>query len=599
MGTIKILSEIVANKIAAGEVVERPASIVKELVENSLDAGARSIAVWAGYGGKGLIRVKDDGCGMDAEDARACLLRHATSKIAAAEDIERIATLGFRGEALPSIASVSRLTLITRRQADDAATIIKTAGGVVESISQCVAEPGTTLEIADLFFNTPARRKFLKSDPAEYNAIAEVFMTICLSRSAVSFTLRRNNDLVADYPACAGLLERIGQLYSPDFSEKLYRVAIDKTDFKLDGYVSAPDTTRVNRTGQKFFINGRPVQSAGLSMALTRAYSEFLPRGRFPVAFLFLDIPHDFVDVNVHPAKREVRLRTESYFQDLIVQAIRKELHGRGFFLEEPRSGMPQDTTRTAGFESRPPLRFNSLREEAATWQTPEKTAVPAEEGAGSSRPSAAILLEEAISRQRSDTHPFDSVRVTGQVLGMYIIAEKDGEIAVFDQHAAHERILYEELLASLAQSTGASQKMIFPVTLHLGIQEGPIMQSTVDYFQQLGFGINPLGGDSYAIDAVPACMTVVDPAAVVRDSLHELMEGHAAKAFESRLQELAAILACKTYAVKAGKALSLPEMEHLVKRLGAAENPHVCPHGRPTFFIITRQELERRFKRT
>ena len=169
----------------------------------------------------------------------------------------------------------------------------------------------------------------------------------------------------------------------------------------------------------------------------------------------------------------------------------------------------------------------------------------------------------------------------------------------MFDQHAAHERILYEELLASLAQSTGASQKMIFPVTLHLGIQEGPIMQSAVDYFQQLGFGINPLGGDSYAIDAVPACMTVVDPAAVVRDTLHELMEGHAAKAFEGRLQELAAILACKTYAVKAGKALSLPEMEHLVKRLGAAENPHVCPHGRPTFFIITRQELERRFKRT
>ena len=599
MGTIQVLSEIVANKIAAGEVVERPASIVKELVENSLDAGARSIAVWAGYGGKGLIRVKDDGCGMDADDARTCLLRHATSKITDAEDIERIATLGFRGEALPSIASVSRLTLITRRPCDDAATIIKTAGGVVESVSQCVAEPGTTLEVADLFFNTPARRKFLKSDPAEYNAIAEIFMTICLSRSDVSFTLRRNNDLVADYPACAGLLERIGQLYSPDFSEKLYRVAIDKTDFKLDGYVSAPDTTRVNRTGQKFFINGRPVQSAGLSMALTRAYSEFLPRGRFPVAFLFLDIPHDFVDVNVHPAKREVRLRTESYFQDLIVQAIKKELQGKGFFLEEPSSRIPQDMPRERAFDSRPPLRFNSLREEAAAWQTPDKTTVPAGEGSWSSRPPAAILLEEAISRQRADAHPFDSVRVTGQVLGMYIIAEKDGEIAVFDQHAAHERILYEELLASLVQSTGASQKMIFPVTLHLGIQEGPIMEGSVDYFQQLGFGINNLGGGSYSIDAVPACMTGIDPAVVVRDTLHELMEGHAAKAFDSRLQELAAILACKTYAVKAGKALSLPEMEHLVKRLGAAENPHVCPHGRPTFFIITRQELERRFKRT
>ena len=599
MGTIRVLSEIVANKIAAGEVVERPASIVKELVENSLDAGARSIAVWAGYGGKGLIRVKDDGCGMDAEDARTCLLRHATSKITDADDIERIATLGFRGEALPSIASVSRLTLITRRPCDDAATIIKTAGGVVEAVSQCAAEPGTALEVADLFFNTPARRKFLKSDPAEYNAIAEIFMTICLSRSAVSFTLRRNNDLVADYPACGGLLERIGQLHSADFSDKLYRIAIDKTDFKLHGYVSAPDTTRVNRTGQKFFINGRPVQSAGLSMALTRAYSEFLPRGRFPVAFLFLDIPHDFVDVNVHPAKREVRLRTESYFQDLIVRAIKKELQSKGFFLEEPSSRIPQDMPQKRTFDSRPPVYINSLREEATNWQTQEKTTLLKENCALPSRPTAAILLEEAISRQRADAHPFDSVRVTGQVLGMYIIAEKDGEIAVFDQHAAHERILYEELLATLVQNTGASQKMIFPVTLHLGIHEGPIMEGSIDYFQQLGFGINTLGGASYAIDAVPACMTGIDPAIVVRDTIHELMESHAAKAFDSRLQELAAILACKTYAVKAGKALSLPEMEHLVKRLGAAENPHVCPHGRPTFFIITRQELERRFKRT
>jgi DNA mismatch repair protein MutL len=599
MGTIRVLSEIVANKIAAGEVVERPASIVKELVENSIDAGAQSIAVWAGYGGKGLIRVKDDGCGMDAEDARTCLLRHATSKITDADDIGRIATLGFRGEALPSIASVSRLTLTTRRSGDDAATIIKTAGGVVESVSQCVAEPGTTLEVADLFFNTPARRKFLKSDPAEYSALAEIFMTICLSRSSLSFSLRRNNELVADYPACADLLERIGQLYSTDFSEKLYPVTIDKTDFKLHGYVSAPDTTRINRTGQKFFINGRPVQSAGLSMALTRAYSEFLPRGRFPVAFLFLDIPSDFVDVNVHPAKREVRLRTESYFQDLIVQAIKKELHGKGFFLEEPAGRIPQEMPRESAFDSRAPLRFNSFREEAATWQTHEKTALTGREPAGGSRPPAAILLDEAISRQRADGKPFDSVRVTGQMLGMYIIAEKDGEIAVFDQHAAHERILYEELLASLKQHTGASQKMIFPVTMHLGLQEGPIMERSIDYFQQLGFGINSLGGGSYAIDAVPSCMTDIDPAAVVKDTLHELMEGHAAKAFESRLQELAAILACKTYAVKAGKALTLPEMEHLVKRLGAADNPHICPHGRPTFFIVTRQELERRFKRT
>ena len=599
MGIIKILPELVANKIAAGEVVERPASIVKELIENSLDAGAGSIAVSVGYGGKGLIKVRDDGCGMDEGDARTCLLRHATSKIADAEDIEHIATLGFRGEALPSIASVSRLTLTTRKACDDAATIIKTAGGVIESASQTTAEPGTTIEVADLFFNTPARRKFLKSDAAEYTAIAEVFSTISLSRRAVAFTLRRNNELAAEYPACADLRERISQIYSADISEKLYPVALEKTDFKLSGFVGAPDTTRVNRTGQKFFINGRPVQSAGLSMALTRAYDEFLPRGRFPVAFLFLEIDHSFVDVNVHPAKREVRLRTESYFQDLLVKAIKQELHGRGFFLEEPSCAIPRQTTYAP-----PAADFRVLKEAASGWSAPNPLppSTPGSAGAYGHPPArqpAAVRLEEAISRQSPDAGPFDTVRVTGQVLGMYILAEKDGEVAVFDQHAAHERILYEELLAMLSQNTDASQKMIFPATLHLGLQEGPVLEGALEYFHKLGFGINPLGGGSFSIDGVPACMTDIDPASLIRDSIHELMDSTASKAFESRLQELAAILACKTYAVKAGKALSMPEMEHLIKRLGRAENPHICPHGRPTFFIISRQELDRRFKRT
>lgn len=599
MGIIKILPELIANKIAAGEVVERPASIVKELIENSLDAGARSIAVSVGYGGKGLIQVRDDGCGMDAGDARACLLRHATSKIRDAADIEAIATLGFRGEALPSIASVSRLTLTTRRAGDATATVITTAGGVVESESQSTAEPGTTVEVADLFFNTPARRKFLKSDPAEYTAIAEVFSTISLSRSSVSFTLRRNNKPAADYPACAGLRERICQIYPAEISDKLYPVTLDKTDFKLSGFVGAPDYTRVNRTGQKFFINGRPVQSPGLSMALMRAYDAFLPRGRFPVAFLFLDIDPSFVDVNVHPAKREVRLRTESYFQDVLVKAVKQELHGRGFFLEEPSCAIPQQSVYRPAAAVKPTGNVRLLKEDSAGWSLPDPSPPAAQAGMEIQSQPAAVRLEDAISRQSAGAGIFSSVRVTGQVLGIYILAEKDGELMVFDQHAAHERILYEELLASFLQNTDASQKMIFPSTLHLDLQEGPVLEETLGYFQKLGFGINPLGGGSFSIDGVPACITDTNPARLIHDSIHELLDGAAAKAFESRVQELAAILACKTYAIKAGKALSLPEMEHLIKRLGRAENPHICPHGRPTFFIMSRQELDRRFKRT
>ena len=595
MGNIKILSETVANKIAAGEVVERPASIVKELVENSLDAGARSIAVWAAYGGKGLIKVRDDGCGMDAEDARACLLRHATSKIADAEDIERIATLGFRGEALPSIASVSRFSLVTRRACDEAGTMVKAAGGVMESSSPCAAEPGTTIEVADLFYNTPARRKFLKSDPAEYAAIAEVFSTISLSRWAVSFSLRRNGEPAAGHPACPDLLGRIGQIYPPEISERLYAVSLEKPDFRLTGFVGAPDATRVNRTGQKFFINGRPVQSAGLSMALTRAYAEFLPRGRFPVAFLFLEIDPDFVDVNVHPAKREVRLRTESYFHDLIAYAVRGELGGRGFFLDEPASAIHEAASPPAAPAAQSPD-FRALRESASAWNAAAAIdQTPADPG----RQPAALRLEDAIRRQGPGAGAFGSVQIVGQALGTYIIAVLDGELAVFDQHAAHERILYEELLAVLPQAAEASQKMIFPATLHLGPQEWPIFEESIEEFRRFGFGINPLGGGSVSIDGVPACLTGIDPSRVLRDSVHELMEDGFSKAFQSRLEELAAILACKTHAVKAGAALSPEEMEHLVRRLGRAGNPHACPHGRPTFFFLSRQELERRFKRS
>lgn len=601
MGIIKVLPDIVANKIAAGEVVERPASIVKELMENALDAGAGSITVWAGYGGKGLIRVRDDGCGMDGEDARACLLRHATSKIADAGDIQGIATLGFRGEALPSIASVSRFTLTTRRACDDAATMVKAEGGVIESAGPCAAEPGTTVEVADLFFNTPARRKFLKSDAAEYAAIAEVFSTISLSRCGTAFCLRRNNEPAAQYPACADLRDRIAQIYPPEVSGRLYPVALEKTDFRLAGFVAAPDTTRVNRTGQKFFINGRPVQSAGLSMALSRAYGEFLPRGRFPVAFLFLDIDQGFVDVNVHPAKREVRLRTESYFQDLVVQAVRQVLHGRGLFYDEPSCAIaPQSSPGPAGAER------STLREAAAGWQAPPppgpataRGTPPCVSGPAPDRQPAAMRLEQAISRQSADTGLFSAARVTGQVLGMYIIAENNGELMVLDQHAAHERIVYEELLAALSQNADASQTMMFPATLHLSLPEGQALEEALGYFRRLGFGINPLGGSSFSIDGVPACVTDTDPARLIRDSIHELMGGSPSKAFESRLQELAAILACKTHAVKAGTALTVPEMQHLLERLGRAENPHICPHGRPTFFIMTRRELDRRFQRT
>ena len=334
MGTIKTLSDLAANKIAAGEVVERPASVVKELIENALDAKANNISVSINHGGKSLIRVKDNGSGMDSEDAKACLQRHATSKIRNAEDIEGIDTLGFRGEAIPSIAAVSRFSLKTRTKEDDTATEVKIIGGKIDSINEAVSEPGTIIEVSDLFFNTPARKKFLKSDAAEYNAVANIFNTLALGCADVSFSLTRNNIEVASYPACDNLLNRIKQLHSAEFSENLRHIEVDKPDFKLSGYIGTPENTRVNRTGQKIFINKRPVQSASLSNALSRAYDEFLPHKRFPVAVLFLEIEPSFVDVNVHPAKREVRIRTEHFFADILVKTVKKELCEKGIFSE-------------------------------------------------------------------------------------------------------------------------------------------------------------------------------------------------------------------------------------------------------------------------
>jgi len=603
MGKINILSELVANKIAAGEVVERPASIVKELMENALDAGARHIAVSIGYGGKSHIRVRDDGCGMDREDAQACLLRHATSKMSRAEDIEHIGTLGFRGEALPSIASVSRLTLITREQRAETATLVKTAGGVIASVSEAVCDPGTAIDVADLFFNTPARKKFLKSDAAEYNAIADIFNTLALSRMDVAFSLEKNGVEAADYAACGSMRERIEQLYGGEFAEKLYPITLAKADFRLTGYIGSPDSTRINRTGQKFFINTRPVQSPALHAALSRAYAEFLTHGRFPVAVLFLDIDPSDIDVNVHPAKREVRIRNERFFQDAIVRAVKAELQQKGFFFshEAGSANAPAREKYVYG-ETQSRFSFGTLNEASAAWEAPLRRAGPPGEAAlpveAPGRTAAPPAIPDGVRGKNLQDNPFQNSSVIGQTLGTYILAEKDGTLFVFDQHAAHERILYEELLASITGRPAASQALLFPATLHLSLEEASVMEKQHADFQRMGFSINPLGGGSFSIDAVPACLPAADAAALVQDSLHALMEHAPASSWETRQRDLAAILACKTYAVKAGKKLDAQEMEHLIRTLGEKENPHICPHGRPTFFPVSQDELERRFKR-
>ena len=599
MGSIQVLSDLVINKIAAGEVVERPASVVKELLDNALDAGAQAVTVTVSHGGKSQVRVTDDGCGMDAEDARACLIRHATSKISTLEDIQGIATMGFRGEALPSIASVSRLTIITRTADADTSTIVQTAGGESPEISQGVHAKGTTIVVGDLFYNTPARRRFLKSDAAEYAAIAEMFSTLALSRTDISFVLQKNDCVAAQYPACSTHRERVSQVLGDEFAENLFDFEMSAGDFTAQGFLGSPDYTRVNRTGQKLFINGRPVVSPAINNALSRAYDEFLPARRFPVAVLFFAISADTIDVNVHPAKREVRIRNERIFIEQLTCAVRAELRKRGFHIQPdvvpavspPSSFRAAETRASFGRES----------DEDTGWRVPS-----APRAFSSSRsdvfvdgPVPRMREAQALLETEEQDLPFDMVNILGQLHACYLVIESRDGFFLVDQHAAHERVVYEELLAAMHSKKPVAQQLLFPATLHLGEQEAAVLREDLELFEGMGFGVEDQGAGAFSIQAVPGCLMDSDAESLLTDCVHELLERSRPGSFDSRNQEVAAVLACKTHAVKAGRELKTTEQLHLIRRLGACANPHTCPHGRPTFIRISRAEIEKRFLRT
>lgn len=597
MGTIQVLSELVVNKIAAGEVVERPASVVKELLDNALDAGAACVSVAVSHGGKSSIRVTDDGSGMDEQDARACLIRHATSKISSLEDIQDITTMGFRGEALASIAAVSRLTITTRHRLADTAVIIKAEAGRIGSVSQGVQAPGTTIEVRDLFFNTPARRRFLKSDAAEYGAISEMFNMLALSRPDMAFSLKRGDVAAADYPACSGRRERIALVFGDEFAEYMYDFEMRADDFTVQGFIGAPDYTRVNRTGQKFFINGRPVSSAAINTALSRAYDEFLPARRFPTAVLFLTIAPESVDVNVHPAKREVRIRNERQFLERFTSAVRGDLRKKGFCFKPEGTQPSGDLLSLRAAETH--AVFDSKGDSG--WRA-SFAARPAADSGPDSRSDTKEFFSSPrfrplLAAQEREL-PFDMTRIVGQLHACYIIVESTDGFFMIDQHAAHERIVYEELLDAMQRKT-AVQQLLFPAALHLDTREASVLDQSRELFANMGFGLNDLGAGSFSIDAVPGCLMDCDAGQLLTDCLHELMESGRSVRFETRAQEVAAILACKTRAVKAGRDLAEEEQLHLIRELADCDNPHICPHGRPTLVRISRAEIEKRFLRS
>jgi len=591
MGLIHLLSENVINKIAAGEVVERPASVVKELVENSLDAGAQTITVTVKHGGKALIRVTDDGHGMDADDAQAALQRHATSKITSVEDIFRVQSFGFRGEALPSIAAVCRMDLKTRKQDEVAGTALSVEGGRIISVRESGASPGTTVEARDLFFNTPARKKFLRSERAEYLAIADVLTTFALGNPNVHFCLLHDRKQAVDYPSCTTLMERIRHLFDKDVIDALIPLAGTIQEIGITGFITDTSVSRVNRTGQYFFVNHRPIKSPALSFALQQGYENLLPPKRHCLAFLFLAIDHGRVDVNVHPNKREVRVANEREVQKLLVDVVRETLHVQRGFSRMGSISME----RPWQHPEKPPWKPSVLPcqrgvESAAEVREPQSPFTRSDDRNSNrlSSPQQLMLERDAIS----------PIRVIAQFEATYILAECEETLFIIDQHAAHERIVYEKLLERFETNRTPSQRQLIPVTFSVDYREQEVLDAWLPQLEKIGFGINNLGRNTYSLDAAPSLLADEDLKELIRDVIHQMMEWQQSTAMEDKHKALAAAVACKQKTVKAASRLSREAMDQLVKDLFQTKQPYYCPHGRPTCITLTVHDLEQRFGR-
>ncbi len=590
MGNIGILPEQVANKIAAGEVVERPSSVVKELVENSLDADSTRISISIKHGGKSLIKVVDNGAGMDREDALLCLKSHATSKIKNSEDIFTINSFGFRGEALSSIAAVSRVTLHTRNSSQQTGTEIEATGGKINSSKETGSPVGTSIEISDLFFNTPARRKFLKGERAEYASIAEAITTISLAHTHVAFKLYKDGELIFDYPSCSHLKERLLATHYHEWIKHLIPLDIKSEEVNIRGYIARAELYRINRTAQLFFINKRPVKSPPLSYALQRAYQGLLPQRHFPVAIIFLEIDPSTVDVNIHPTKREVRLQNERIIHEKFVRCVREILHKCD---HSPNVSFTYSLDRGKSYSEKPvseSFNFKEIQEKVKDRADYPETA----KETGTSHP---VAKKPEGSMWFVDTEK--KLKVTtplGQIRESYILAETEEGFIILDQHAAHERIVFEEIMCSLERGDVTSQTLLLPETIQLSFEEAQILEEHLDILTAVGFGINNLGNNTFSLDATPAWMGNVKAGDVLQYFLREVTEGKGP--LNDRKENVAKTLACKSRAIKANEKMSPEEIEYLINSLERTKQPFTCPHGRPTFIRFTMSDLERHFKR-
>ncbi|MFN7210653.1 MAG: DNA mismatch repair endonuclease MutL, partial [Aggregatilineales bacterium] len=585
---IRILPEGVAAQIAAGEVVERPASVVKELIENALDAQARSIRVEVQGGGRKLIRVSDDGCGIPAEEAPLAFARHATSKLERIEDLDRLQTLGFRGEALASIASVARVTLLTRHAQAEVGTFLRLEGGRLIEQRAEGSPPGSILTVEDLFFNTPARLKFLKSELTERRQIESVLMRYAMAYPDVRFSLSQDGRLSFATNGNGDLAEVLVETLGLEIAQQLLPVQPpedERSPIAVYGYTSAPTLQRNTRAYITLFVNGRHIQDASLTYAVAQAYHTLIPEGRYPIAVLMIVMPPAEVDVNVHPTKAEVRFRAPEAVFSAVQRAVRRAVLGAS-------EGAPA----FKGFarEAERPWRALSAPPQA---QTPMPLALQdvgrrPQQSAAESAPERAPA-DDLSARPRS----LPPMRIVGQLAATYIIAEAPAGMYLIDQHAAHERILYEQYMRERARQQPSAQRALQPFSLSLPPATLRLIEEHAESMRALGFEIEPFGINMVRVHAVPAALSRRNPAEAVAEVLADLESGRAAgeSAFEAQL----ILRICKAAAIKAGQILSHTEMNDLLRQLERCEHPLSCPHGRPTLIHISAAQLAKEFGRT
>ena len=602
MSRIRLLPETVASQVAAGEVVERPASVVKELVENSIDAGARKIDILIRRGGISLVRVIDDGCGMNRDDALLSLERHATSKIRSVSDLEAIATLGFRGEALPSIASVSRFRLTTREQDAVAGTKIIVNGGKIDIVRDGGEAPGTQVEVRSLFYNIPARRKFLRAENTESRNIEHQLHLQAIGHAKVAFTFARDDRVVFQLPATATLIDRIRDLYGNELLEKLLPLnGVGSSQVRIGGLIGQAGLSRQTRAQQLVFVNGRAIESPLITTAVREGYHTALMKGQYPVTFLFLELDPGAVDVNVHPAKREVRFRDPNGVREAVVRCIQATLaRGRADWQKKFRAPPAQVSAQpTVDLILRPQVSVPEVsHRELPQFPTAEivglahRLPVPPADSARSEPDWPSPAQQKRV--ERAATPQFQIIGVLNK---LYVLMENADGLVLVDQHAAHERILFEELRRRMEEQGVPSQKLLITQTFELLPRDADWIEQNMSILQKMGIGIESFGPNTFKIDSLPGFLNVTDGAQFMRKVIDDLKSASDRSSPLRLGEDMIAKSVCR-HAVKANDPLRYLEVEKLIQDLLECDLPYCCPHGRPTMIQISNAELEKKFGR-